>query len=197
MASRDPVLKYVHEAQAAGTKYGIPADVLLGLIRVESGGNPNSTSSAGAQGLTQFIPGTARSYGVQFGSSASAIRSQVEGAARYLHDLGYSQDPRAALAKYNAGPAAGFLSRAGAYPSLVLGAAQRYKGARQAGADPTTGGGTTGASSGGGGGGGGGFFDNLGRTLLKLFLTLAAAAAGLALAGIGLGRVTGVKGAKP
>jgi hypothetical protein len=88
----------------ASRRFRIPEAVLKGLIDIESSGNPNAVSSAGARGLTQFMPATARSYGVRFGSSRGAVRSQIYGAARYLADLGYAKNPRKALASYNAGP---------------------------------------------------------------------------------------------
>lgn len=87
-------------AAQAGRQYGVQPSVILGLIQVESDGNPNLTSSAGACGLTQFIPSTARQYGVKCGGSASATRSQIFGAARYLKELGYSKNPRNALGRY-------------------------------------------------------------------------------------------------
>jgi soluble lytic murein transglycosylase-like protein len=96
----DPVLAYAAQARAAARRWHIPVAVLLGLVHVESSGNINAVSSAGAFGLTQFVPRTAATYGVKPGDSAS----QLDGGAHYLHDLGYAQNPTLALAKYNAGP---------------------------------------------------------------------------------------------
>jgi soluble lytic murein transglycosylase-like protein len=109
-------------AAQAAAKYGIPVAVLLGLIKVESGGNIKAVSPTGAFGLTQFEPGTAAEYGVTAGDPVS----QIFGAAHYLVDLGFHKDPTSALAKYNAGPAAGFLQRAGSYPADVLAAARNF-----------------------------------------------------------------------
>lgn len=108
----------------AARKYNVPASLLAGLTEVESGFNPEAVSPADAFGLTQFIPETAQSYGVQPGSSPKAVRSQIEGAARYLQDLGIDADPRNALASYNAGP--GNPGAAGDYPEKVLAAANDY-----------------------------------------------------------------------
>lgn len=105
----------------AERKYGVPVNVQQGLVKVESGGDPNAQSSAGARGLTQFMPGTAKGYGVQFGSSPGAQRSQILGAAHYLHDLGFSKNPKLALSSYNAGP--GNPGAAGNYADKVLAAA--------------------------------------------------------------------------
>src|SRR5438128_2630449 len=48
----------------AAAKYGIDPALLKGLIQQESGFDPNSTSGAGAVGLTQLMPGTAAALGV-------------------------------------------------------------------------------------------------------------------------------------
>lgn len=60
-------------------KYGIPPEVFLAQINQESGFNPNARSSAGALGIAQFIPSTARAYGVDPMNPISAL----DGAARY------------------------------------------------------------------------------------------------------------------
>lgn len=139
VASYSKPTDYAALAKQAAAKWGVPASVLLGLIDVESGGNPVAVSSAGAQGSTQFMPDTAAQYGVQFGTSPAAIESQVDGAAHYLHDLGYATDPTKALASYNAGSAhwhAGL-----AYAATVLARAKNYTGlggATPVPADPTT-----------------------------------------------------------
>ncbi len=48
---------YASEITAAATKYGIDPALLAGLVKQESGFNPNARSSAGATGLTQLMPG--------------------------------------------------------------------------------------------------------------------------------------------
>jgi soluble lytic murein transglycosylase-like protein len=52
------------EIDAAAAKYGLDPALLRGLIRAESNFDPNAGSPAGAQGLTQLMPGTAASLGV-------------------------------------------------------------------------------------------------------------------------------------
>lgn len=111
MASYDPWIGL------ASRKYKIPTSVLKGLIKVESGGDEGAISPAGAFGLTQFMPGTAKSYGVKRGNA----RSQILGAAHYLSDLGFRKDPKLALSSYNAGP--GNPGAAGDYADKVLAAA--------------------------------------------------------------------------
>jgi hypothetical protein len=114
------VLHWAGYAQQAGKAHHIPASVLLGLVDVESAGVEGRTSRAGAGGLTQFVPGTARLYGVD--TSPGHARSQIDGAARYLNALGYQTDPRGALAKYNGGPG----NPQYGYADKVLAAARRY-----------------------------------------------------------------------
>jgi hypothetical protein len=87
----------------AAKKYGIPSRVLFAQAHTESRNNMDAVSSAGARGAFQFMPGTAPSYDVKF-DGRGAYRSQAFGAARYLNDLGYQQDPRKAIAGYAGGP---------------------------------------------------------------------------------------------
>lgn len=83
---------------------GQPTPQLLDAVQhVESGGNPNAVSPAGAQGAFQLMPATAASVGVT--NPMDPVQARA-GASRYLAQL-YSQfpnDPQAAIAAYNAGP---------------------------------------------------------------------------------------------
>lgn len=86
--------------QAAQT-HNVPPVLLSALLKQESGFNPRAQSSAGAQGIAQFMPATARGRGVNPWDPMSAIM----GAAKYLADglLRYRGDISKALAAYNAG----------------------------------------------------------------------------------------------
>ena len=94
------VEKYGPMLEKSSKKYGIPESVLAGDIEQESGGIPVNPSSAGAEGLTQFIPSTAAQYGVKYGSSKADEESQIEGQAHYLHNLGGTKDIKSALEGY-------------------------------------------------------------------------------------------------
>lgn len=76
--------QYQATIQSAASQYGIPADLLAGVIASESNFNPSGTncSRSGACGIAQFIPGTAQKYGVNVNDPTSGIY----GAAHYLSD---------------------------------------------------------------------------------------------------------------
>ncbi len=76
--------------------------VLDALRQVESGGNPNAVSSAGARGAYQFMPKTAKAYGVNLNDNSED--DDRAGASKYLKDeLAVLGDLPSALAAYNAG----------------------------------------------------------------------------------------------
>jgi peptidoglycan DL-endopeptidase CwlO len=87
----------------AGAKYDISPNLLAAVAKQESGFNPNAVSGAGAQGLMQIMPGTARGLGV----NAMDPTQAVDGAARMLSGLVKQfKSTELALAAYNAGPGA-------------------------------------------------------------------------------------------
>jgi soluble lytic murein transglycosylase-like protein len=81
----------------------VSAQLLAAQIYAESGFNPFAQSGAGAAGIAQFMPGTARSYGV---SNPFDAADAIDGQAHLMHDLlaRFASVPLA-LAAYNAGPA--------------------------------------------------------------------------------------------
>lgn len=88
----------------AAMKWNVSAALLAAQLYAESGFDPGVVSSAGAQGIAQFMPGTAAMYGLRDPfDAASAIMAQ----AHLMSDLlGQFGSPALALAAYNAGPGA-------------------------------------------------------------------------------------------
>jgi membrane-bound lytic murein transglycosylase D len=97
---------YVDMARAEFRKAGVPED-LVWLAFVESVWNPRAASPAAAGGLWQFIPPTAREYGltVQSGNDErNDPAKQTRVAATYLHDLyAIFGDWELCMAAYNSG----------------------------------------------------------------------------------------------
>ncbi|HBX5522392.1 TPA: lytic transglycosylase domain-containing protein [Klebsiella pneumoniae] len=84
--------------------YNLPAGLLRSVALTESGGNQFAVSGAGAQGLFQFMPGTARDMGLR-GNDVFNPMKAAEAAARYLSMLLQKNggDLNKTLASYNWG----------------------------------------------------------------------------------------------
>lgn len=87
----------------AATRFNVPHDLAYRLIRQESGWNPEAKSPAGATGLAQLMPTTAKALNVD----ASNPIENLVGGLKYLSQQ-YKRwgDWKLALASYNAGPGA-------------------------------------------------------------------------------------------
>ncbi|HBY9786507.1 TPA: lytic transglycosylase domain-containing protein [Klebsiella pneumoniae] len=85
-------------------KYGLPAGLLSSVAATESGGDPFAESKAGAKGLFQFMPGTAKDMGLK-GRDVFDPHKSADAAARYLRYLldATGGDLEKALASYNWG----------------------------------------------------------------------------------------------
>jgi cell wall-associated NlpC family hydrolase len=129
--------------QQAARDQGVDPALLKGLVQAESGFDPASVSSVGAQGLTQLMPDTARGLGV---SNPFDPLQNLEGGARFLAGAlkRFGGNEQLALAAYNAGP--GAVERYGgippyaetqAYVPRVLDYANQYR-AQGFGQTPTT-----------------------------------------------------------
>jgi soluble lytic murein transglycosylase-like protein len=87
---------------AAARETSVDPALIHAVITVESGYNPSARSSAGAVGLMQLMPGTAKRYGVK---NRLDPAQNIHGGARYLRDLQvmFDDNLQLVLAAYNAG----------------------------------------------------------------------------------------------
>lgn len=87
----------------ASARYGVDGGLIRAVIKAESGFNPRAVSSAGARGLMQLMPATARGLGVD---DPFDPEQNVMAGTRFLRSLldRYDGDLDSALAAYNWGP---------------------------------------------------------------------------------------------
>ena len=97
-------LQYEAIFDEASRTYGVSKSLLLAVAKQESNFDPNSVSHAGAQGIMQLMPGTAKTLGVK---NAFDPYENIMGGAKLLRDniRAFGSVPLA-LAAYNAGPGA-------------------------------------------------------------------------------------------
>nr|WP_317778548.1 lytic transglycosylase domain-containing protein [Peribacillus sp. CSMR9] len=101
--TREAVTNYDQIISQAASLYNLPEKLIKSVIKQESNFNPEATSYAGATGLMQLMPATARSMGVD---DATDPEQNIMGGSKYLSQMmaRYDRDIQVALAAYNAGP---------------------------------------------------------------------------------------------
>lgn len=89
--------------QKAARKYNLSPGLIRGVIQAESNFRVDAVSCAGAQGLMQLMPATAKELGV---TKPLDIDQNIDGGAHYLRKMlnRFGGDVKMALAAYNAGP---------------------------------------------------------------------------------------------
>lgn len=95
--------QYADDIARAAQRWNVSANLLAAQLEVESGFDPSADSGAGAQGIAQFMPGTAAAYGLRDPYDAAAA---IDAQGHLMRDLlrRFGTVPLA-LAGYNAGPA--------------------------------------------------------------------------------------------
>ena len=94
---------YAGTIEQAASSNGIPASLLAALLYHESRFEPNVVSSAGAEGIAQFMPTTAAGMGIDPTNPTQSIEGAAQLLGSYTRQFGSYSD---ALAAYDAGSSA-------------------------------------------------------------------------------------------
>jgi soluble lytic murein transglycosylase-like protein len=92
---------YIAIARSDANEVGINADYFVQQMQLESNFNPNAQSAAGATGIAQFMPETARGLGIDPTDPVASLRAAAHLMANLMHRFGNNYAK--ALAAYNLG----------------------------------------------------------------------------------------------
>ena len=102
MPAEESIRRFSPIVDTASRLHGVDAALIHAVISAESGYNPSALSKAGAMGLMQLMPQTAKRYGV---TNIMDPVQNITGGVRYLRDLlsMFNGNLELAIAAYNAG----------------------------------------------------------------------------------------------
>jgi soluble lytic murein transglycosylase-like protein len=102
MPTAELIRRYTPLIETASRNHGVETALVHAVITAESGYNPSAVSRAGARGIMQLMPDTARRYGVQ---NIMDPAENIHGGVKYLRELltMFNGNKELAVAAYNAG----------------------------------------------------------------------------------------------
>lgn len=102
LPSAEMIRRYTPMIESASKTHNVEVALVHAVITAESGYNPGAVSRAGARGIMQLMPDTARRFGVQ---NIMDPAQNIQGGVKYLRELLtlFNGDKELAVAAYNAG----------------------------------------------------------------------------------------------
>lgn len=103
LSDKNSTMQIEKSIELSAKKYGVDADLVRAVIKVESNFNPKVTSSAGAKGLMQLMPQNYEMYGL---SDPYDIEKNIDAGVKHLKSYidRYDGDIQMGLMAYNGGP---------------------------------------------------------------------------------------------
>lgn len=102
MPTEETIRRYTPLIESVSRTHGVEVALVHAVISAESGYNPGAVSRAGARGIMQLMPDTAKRFGVQ---NIMDPAENIQGGVRYLRELltMFNGNMELAVAAYNAG----------------------------------------------------------------------------------------------